>query len=197
MDIFSAVINQSRVEVASMSVQRVFDSLGFKKSLVSLFSSLFFLTRFTETATKVPKEHAPTVESPNRFFRWKGIRCAVTWWTAIKHFTRKKDPELRRSSIRAKGNMEEKLHLKDHIRRIEVVLHWKLHIERHIPKQGSEQTNIDVESLRPESPQQSKLDPTAKYMGGENSDPGDRWHPVGDKHTSCAMNHRHHRVQEP
>ena len=69
MDIFPTVINQGRVEVASMCVQGVFNSLGFKKSFMSLLSPLFFLTWFTEAVTKIPKEHAPTVESPNGFFR--------------------------------------------------------------------------------------------------------------------------------
>jgi hypothetical protein len=51
-----------------MSVQGVFNSLGFKESFMSLLSSLFLLTWFTEAVTKIPKEHAPTVESPNGFF---------------------------------------------------------------------------------------------------------------------------------
>lgn len=69
MDIFSTVIDQRRVEVASMNVQRIFNSLGFKKSVMSLFSSLFFLTRITEAVAKIPEEHGSTVKSPNGFFR--------------------------------------------------------------------------------------------------------------------------------
>lgn len=68
MDIFSAVIDQRRVEIASMSVQGVFDSLSFKKSFMSLLGPLFFLTRLAEAVAEIPKEHAPTVESPHRFF---------------------------------------------------------------------------------------------------------------------------------
>jgi len=60
-----------------MYVQGVFNSLGFKKSFMSLLSSLF-LTWFMEAVKKIPKEHAPTVESPNGFFQLKGISCAIT-----------------------------------------------------------------------------------------------------------------------
>ena len=69
VDIFPTIINQGRIEVASMSVQRVFNSLDFKKSFMSLLGSLFFLTWFTEAVTEIPKEHTPTIESPNGFFR--------------------------------------------------------------------------------------------------------------------------------
>jgi hypothetical protein len=74
MDIFSTVIYQGCVKVASMRVQAVFDGLGFKKSFMSLLSPLFLLTRITKAVTKIPKEHASTVESPNRLFWGKGIR---------------------------------------------------------------------------------------------------------------------------
>lgn len=61
VDILSTVIYQRSVEVTSMSAQGVFDSLGFQKGFMSMLSSLFFSTRFTEAITKIPKEHATAI----------------------------------------------------------------------------------------------------------------------------------------
>lgn len=90
MDVFFAIVHQFNVDVASVSIECVFNCLSFNDGFMGVFIRVSLLVNGLVAMTKIPEKHAATVECPNGFLWRERILDTECRRNSIDDFSREK-----------------------------------------------------------------------------------------------------------